>query len=250
MDEWVEKVNTADFIPNDPISIPKRFTKLQDIEIMGLWVAVLSWGQRPVILQNASKLIEWMGNEPHRFVLEHKDADLKPFTTFVHRTFNGTDALYLIDFFKRFYSENDSLEVLFSEGIEDSLDIGPGLEAFHQAYFKPDWAPLRSAKHFPAPSKGSACKRLNMFLRWMVRKDHSGIDFGLWRRIKPSQLLCPLDFHSIATAQSLNLLNRTGADWKSALELTSNLRLLDANDPVKYDYALYGLGILARHGKL
>ncbi len=250
LDEWTLRVNTPDFIPNDPISIPKRFSLLQDIEIMGLWVAVLAWGQRPVILKNASKLIDWMGGEPYRFILNHKPDDLKPFASFVHRTFNGTDALYLIDFLKRFYSENQSLEILFSKGVPDYPNIGPGLEAFNQAYFKPDWAPERSRKHFPTPSKGSACKRLNMFLRWMVRKDGSGVDFGLWNNIRPAQLICPLDIHSQATAKSLGLINRDAHNWKAAIELTENLSLLNPDDPVKYDFALYGLGILARHGNL
>lgn len=250
LNHWVKEVNHEGFIANDPISVPKQFSCLQDIEIMGLWTAVLSWGQRPVILVNAQKLIHWMGGEPYKFILHHKESDLKPFSGFVHRTFNGTDALYFIDFFKRYYAEKESLEDLFAGPINGLSDISLGLQAFHKAFFFPEWAPKRTTKHIPTPLSGSACKRLNMFLRWLVRNDLSGVDFGLWKKIKPSQLVCPLDIHSENTARQLQLLSEPKPNWKAALQLTKNLKLIDEEDPVKYDFALYGLGILMRHGKL
>lgn len=244
LDEWVERYNTPSFIEDDPISIPHLFTRKQDIEIMGFWAATLAWGQRKTIINKSKELIALMGNSPYEFVLNHKDEDLKAFEKFVHRTFNATDALYFIDFFKRWYSTHNSLEQAFSQGMQkNDLTIENGLNHFRKTFFEVDYAPQRTGKHIASPDRNSACKRINMFLRWMVRKDDKGVDFGIWKEIKASQLVCPLDVHVERVARGLGLLKRKPTDWHAALELTQELRSFDKEDPVKYDFALFGMGV-------
>lgn len=242
LDKQVSKYNKPSFIEKDPISIPHQFKDQKDIEIMGLLTAILSWGQRKTIIAKCKELIYRMNNEPYNFVMNHTDEDLKGLEGFKHRTFNDTDLLYFIDFFHRHYSENESLESAFiPEGgfttVEDSLIH------FEKEFFNHENAPKRSRKHVASPARGSACKRLNMFLRWMVRKDKNGVDFGIWKQIPMSDLICPIDLHVERTARKLMLITRKPVDWLTAIELTESLRKLDANDPVKYDFALFGLSL-------
>jgi len=241
LDEKFAFFNHPRFIEHDPIQIPHSFSRLQDKEIMGFWVAILAWGQRKTILQNAQKLIDLMDGVPYEFILQHNETDLKRFESFKHRTFQYPDTLYFIDFFKRHYSHTISLESAFTIGLsEGDLSIENGLNGFYNYFFDSEWSPERTKKHIASPLKNSACKRINMFLRWMVRKDQAGVDFGLWNTIKPSQLVCPLDVHAMRTAGQLGLMKEEKANWKTALALTNSLRKLD---PVKYDFALYGMGI-------
>ena len=240
LDAKVEQFNRPAFIPNDPISIPHRFQKKQDIEISGLFAATLAWGQRKTIINNCNRLMDWMDNAPHEFILHHKEEDLKKFLGFKHRTFNTTDLLYFIEFLSWYYSNYISLEDAF---VVPGDTVEPGLVNFHDLFFSlPDF-PKRTIKHVSTPARKSACKRINMYLRWMVRSDNKGVDFGIWKKIKPSQLICPCDVHVDRVARKLKLIRRKQVDWQTALELTANLRLLDPVDPVKYDFALFGLGV-------
>lgn len=245
LDEQVELFNQPGFIENDPISIPHQYTLRQDIEITGFWAAVLAWGQRVTIINKCNELFEMMDNAPYQFILHHQESDLKPFTRFKHRTFNATDTLYFIHWLNTFYTSHDSLEEAFISGMDaQATDIGGGLVRFHQSFFDLPEAPQRTRKHIATPLRKSACKRLNMFLRWMVRHDDHGVDFGLWSKIKPSQLVCPCDLHVDRVARRFQLITRKGTDWQTALELTANLKKYDPVDPVKYDFALFGLGVL------
>ncbi|WP_374951765.1 TIGR02757 family protein [Mucilaginibacter sp.] len=249
LDQKVGQYNRPEFIANDPISIPHLFTKQQDIEIMGFWAATLAWGQRVTIINKCKELIALMDGAPHDFIINHEEPDLKKLLHFKHRTFNDIDTLYFILFFRQHYERFESLEDAFvpagtpkNWGAEDALN-------HFRSYFisLPDF-PNRTKKHVSSPSKKSTCKRLNMFLRWMVRKDDQGVDFGIWKRLKPSELICPCDLHVDRVARKLKLISRTQTDWQTALELTQNLRELDPLDPVKYDFALFGLGIEERWG--
>ncbi len=242
LDEQVAVYNKPDFIPNDPISIPHAFTLKQDVEIMGLFASILAWGQRKTILNKCRELTDRMGGKPYDFILNHTSADLKMLEGFKHRTFNDTDALYMVDFLHHHYQENDSLEDAFLNAGK-FVSIEESLKTFHEKVFAAEYAPRRSRKHISTPAKKSTCKRLNMYLRWMVRKDDCGVDFGNWDRIPQSRLICPIDVHVDRTARQLGLVERPQTDWLTALELTDNLRKLDADDPVKYDFALFGLSV-------
>ncbi len=247
LDEMVDKYNRKDFIANDPICIPHSFTKKQDIEIMGFWSAVLAWGQRVTIINKSKVLIELMDGSPYEFITQHQDQDLKRFEKFVHRTFNYTDTLYFIHFFKDYYSKHDSLEWAFSNSInKDASSVENGLIDFHKLFFSLSDFPERTKKHIPTPLRKSACKRINMFLRWMVRKDDKGVDFGIWNKINSYQLVCPCDLHVDRVGRKLGLITRKQTDWQTALELTQSLKQFDAQDPVKYDFALFGMGIEER----
>lgn len=244
LERLVDKYNQPEFIENDPISIPHQFSKLQDIEIIGFWVAMLAWGQRVTIINKSKELLHLMDNAPYDFILNYEESDLKPFLKWKHRTFQPTDTLYFLDFFKRFYTENDSLELAFAKHLDDFDEhVGKALAGFHNQFFDHENAPKRTQKHVATPVRKSTCKRLNMFLRWMVRDDDKGVDFGLWKRIKPSQLLMPLDVHVDRVARKFNLIERKQTDWKTVLELTERLKQFDGNDPVKYDFALFGYGL-------
>lgn len=232
--------NNVNFIETDPIYIPHQFTKKEDIEIAGFFAAILAWGQRPVIIKNSLKLMKWMDNAPHEFILNHKQEDLKPFYDFKHRTFNGEDCLFLIERLQNIYQKHDSLENAFFPG--KIINIPENISEFKKLVFQ-EYPNIRTTKHIADPLKGSSAKRLNMFLRWMIRKDKSGVDFGIWEKASPADLYCPLDVHSGRVARKLGLLTRKQSDWKAVNELTINLRKLDPNDPVKYDYSLFGLGI-------
>lgn len=244
LDEKSNQYNQVSFIENDPISIPHLFSAKKDREIIGFFAATLAWGQRKTIISKCKELVERFGNEPYRFIMEHSDRDLKNLLGFKHRTFNDTDLLYFVSFLHHHYTIYDSLEDAFLNG-GMFISIEKSLISFEQAFFNHPDAPARTRKHVATPARNSACKRLNMFLRWMVRTDSNGVDFGLWKRIPQSELICPVDLHVDRTARGLGLITRKQTDWKTAIELTENLRLLDPDDPVKYDYALFGLSVSA-----
>ena len=236
--------NQPDFIKDDPICIPHMFSKRQDIEIMGFFASVFAWGQRGTIIQKCKDLIARFGDTPYDFIVNHTENELKQLLHFKHRTFNDTDLLYFVSFLKYWYQQNDSLESAFTHRLgKKDLTIENGLNGFRELFFSLHEVPQRTVKHIASPAQHSACKRLNMYLRWMVRSGKTGVDFGLWKTIKPSQLVCPLDIHVQRVATKLGLLQRTQSDWKAAIELTKNLRRLDPKDPVKYDFALFGLGV-------
>ncbi len=245
LDEKVDTYNRPDFITLDPISIPHQYTKKQDIEITGLWAAILAWGQRPTIINKCRELFGLMDNAPHDFILHHQEQDLKPFLNFKHRTFNATDTLYFIAWFRAYYQKHDSLEDAFLVSLYHDT-VEEGLIRFHNSFFDLPDAPQRTRKHIATPARNSACKRMNMFLRWMVRKDDCGVDFGVWSKIKAQQLICPCDLHVDRVARKLGLITRKQTDWKTALELTEQLRRFDPQDPVKYDFALFGLGVVEK----
>lgn len=245
LDEKAEYYNQPAFIESDPVSIPHLFSKKQDIEISGFFAAVFAWGQRKTIINKSRELLGMMDNAPCDFILNHSDKELKAIENFKHRTFNATDALYFIHFLKYYYSENESLEDLFL--VHDKNDpVENGLIKFHESFFSLPDAPRRTRKHIPSPNRKSTCKRLNMYLRWMVRKDQAGVDFGIWSKIKMKDLICPIDVHVDRVARRLSLIRRKQTDWLTAVELTENLKKLDPEDPVKYDYALFGLGVIEK----
>ena len=243
----VDEYNTVEFIANDPISIPHQFSKKQDIEIAAFFASIFAWGNRIIIINKCKELLQRMDNAPYDFVLYHQESDLKRLLYFKHRTFNDTDLLYFIQFFRGHYSKNLSLESAFA-GNTNKKDqtIEAALNGFYKYFFSFPPLPERTKKHIAAPIKNSSCKRLNMFLRWMVRNDNKGVDFGLWKELKPSQLVCPIDLHVARVARRFNLLERKQTDWLAALELTQNLKRFDPMDPVKYDFALFGLGVIEK----
>ncbi|EMR02696.1 TIGR02757 family protein [Cesiribacter andamanensis] len=244
LDQKAERYNQPDFIPNDPICIPHAFSNPADIEISGLFAAVLAWGRRATIIAKCRELMARMDGAPHAFLLNHSEEELKGLLGFCHRTFNDTDLLYFIHFLSWYYRQHNSLEWAFWQGMQsDSASVEGGLIHFHELFFSLPDAPQRSRKHIATPARNSACKRLNMYLRWMVRSDDKGVDFGLWKNIQPHQLVCPCDVHVERVARSLGLITRKDSSWQTAMELTGHLRQLDPQDPVRYDFALFGLGI-------
>ena len=244
LDKKVAQFNQPGFIKNDPVQIPHQFKKKQDIEIAGLFAAVLAWGQRVTIIGKSKELLTRMDNAPHDFMLHHQESDLKRFESFRHRTFNGSDTLYFIEFLSSFYKANDSLESAFIAPCTSAQEpIEQGLIQFNKLFFSLPHYPQRTRKHISTPERKSACKRINMYLRWMVRNDQQGVDFGIWKNISPSVLICPCDLHVERVARKLKMVKRKQMDWLTAIELTQSLRKLDPKDPVKYDFALFGLGI-------
>ncbi len=242
LDEKVKVYNTPSFIKNDPITIPHSYTHKQDIEIAGLFSATLAWGNRTTIINSCRKLMQLMDNAPYDFVTQHNETDLRSFLQFVHRTFKATDLLYFISFLRRHYAVSNTLEDAFVPGARyTEVNTGAALIHYHN-YFFAEEHPERTRKHVATPVRNSACKRLNMYLRWMVRKDRQGVDFGIWKKIKPHQLICPLDVHVARVAYRLNLIPTEKADWKNAVALTEQLKQLNPADPAVYDYALFGLG--------
>jgi len=245
LDKKVDEYNQPFFIDPDPISIPHAFSKQQDIEIAGFFAAMFAWGNRKSIIMKARSLMELMDNAPHDFCLHHTEKDLKRLKHFKHRTFNTTDLFYFIEFFKHHYTKHESLERAFTNRWnKDSLNVEQAIAGFHDYFFSLKDAPARTRKHVSTPERKSACKRINMYLRWMVRKDKAGVDFGLWKEISPHQLVMPLDLHVIRVAKQFELLSRNATDWQAAIELTEQLKQFDAKDPVKYDFALFGLGVM------
>ena len=276
LDAKVIQYNQPSFIENDPVCIPHRFQLKQDIEIAAFFAAILAWGQRKTIINKCTELFDRMDNAPYDFMMHHQDDDLKRLLGFKHRTFNDTDLLYFVAFFHHHYQSSDTLETAFipphlrreaaflpeylEEGsvaimelsssacfagdlLQPPIDVEQSLNNFRSYFFSlPDF-PRRTIKHVSAPSQKSTCKRLNMFLRWMVRQDQCGVDFGLWTTLKPKDLICPCDVHVDRVARRLNLIHRKQTDWLTALELTAALRQFDPLDPIKYDFALFGLGV-------
>ena len=246
LDSKIKLYNKPAFITQDPVCIPHAFAKKQDREIAGLFAAVLAWGNRTTIINNARRLMGWMDNAPHDFIVNHVDTDLKPFVHFAHRTFNATDLLYFIEFLQYHYRQHDSLEDAFVPGkTYKEATVEQALVHFHDQFFSIEH-PERTRKHIATPARGSACKRINMYLRWMVRKDNNGVDMGLWKKIKPHQLVCPPDVHVASVAARLGLLDNTRSNWANALLLTERLRALNPADPAVYDYALFGIGMAER----
>ncbi|MET0394667.1 MAG: TIGR02757 family protein [Chitinophagaceae bacterium] len=243
----VDLYDQPSFIAADPICIPHLFSKKQDIEIAGFFAALFAWGNRTTIIQKARELMQLMDMAPHAFITGCTEHDLKKLLAFKHRTFNTTDLLYFIDFLKFHYTGQPSLETAFTQWMDKrDRDTEKALTGFHHYFFSLEDAPARTRKHIATPEKGSTCKRLSMFLRWMVRRDSAGVDFGLWANISPSQLICPIDLHVARVASRFGLLQRRQTDWQAALELTARLRLFDKKDPVKYDFALFGLGVIEK----
>ena len=238
--------NRKNFIETDPISIPHQFSSKEDIEIAGFIAATIAWGQRVTILKNANEILRRMDFSPHHFILNFKPSELSVFDHFVHRTFNSDDLKVFLFSLQRIYKKYGSLESLPAQFVRTGdTEMSQTISLWRKEFFKVKHLP-RTLKHFPDPLKGSAAKRLNMYLRWMVRKDDNRIDFGLWKSISPAILTCPLDVHSGRVARKLGLLTRTQDDWKAAAELTEKLKTFDPSDPVKYDFALFGLGVFEK----
>lgn len=241
LDEKVYQYNKTDFIETDPIQVPHSYTAKEDIEIAGFLAATIAWGNRKMIISNAKKLMGLMGDSPYDFIMTHEEHQLERFTVFVHRTFNATDCTCFIKSLRHIYTRHGGLEAAFERFAEPG-SLQKSISEFKKAFFETEHEP-RTQKHISDPMSGSAAKRINMFLRWMVRNDNAGVDFGIWKSLSPSQLSCPLDVHSGNVARKLGLLTRKQNDAKTLLELDTQLRLMDKNDPVKYDFALFGLGV-------
>ena len=238
--------NNKKFIESDPISIPRKFTKKQDIEIAAFLAATIAWGNRQSIINNANKLMQLMDFDPHQFVCQATAKDIKRFSKFVHRTFNGEDCMFFIQSLKHLYSQHPSLEAVFTKGMQPADEtIKNGLISFRESFFTIPH-PARTHKHVSNPLKNSSSKRLCMFLRWMVRSDKAGVDFGIWKNIAPAQLCLPLDLHTGNVSRKLGLLKRSQNDWQAVEEVTALLRQFDPKDPVKYDFALFGLGVFEK----
>ncbi|HYW96815.1 MAG TPA: TIGR02757 family protein [Bacteroidales bacterium] len=243
LEEYYDYFNRVTFIPDDPISVPHRYEMKQDIEIAGFLTAVIAWGQRPVIIRNATWLVDSMPDGPYQFIMNATDSQLMHFSGFSHRTFNGTDCLFFLRSLQNIYRHYHGLEGVFSDGYRQYGNIPAAIRHFRNIFFSIPF-PERTLKHIPNLDKNAAAKRINMFLRWMVRRDDRGVDFGLWEHIPSSALYIPLDVHSGRVARELGLLQRKQNDWRAVNELTLRLRKFDRNDPVKYDYALFGPGVL------
>lgn len=239
LDSKVAEYNNKRFVAKDPICVPHRFTQKQDIEISAFFAATFAWGNRSTIINKTNELIALMDNSPYAFIQNHREADLKRFLPFVHRTFNAHDALYFIRFLAFHYEKSDSLETAFAINKADNMK--EKLINFRDYFFSLEHL-QRTEKHISTPAKNSACKRLNMFLRWMVRNDSNGVDFGIWKNIKMNELVCPLDVHVCNVAYRLGLLENTKSNWKNAEVLTNVFKEFDSHDPARYDFALFALG--------
>lgn len=244
LDAKVEEYNHPRFLEDDPLQVPHRFTQKEDIEISAFLTATIAWGNRKSIINNATRLMELMGHTPHDFIMNHSEKDLEHLSPFVHRTFNNVDLGYFVTSLRNIYSNHGGLETVFTR-LQTKNSMQPAISRFKEVFFELPHE-QRTQKHVSDPNKGSAAKRINMFLRWMVRNNSTGVDFGLWKGIEPAKLSCPLDVHSGNVARKLKLLKRKQNDAKALLELDKNLRKLDANDPVKYDFALFGLGVFEK----
>ncbi len=244
LDIKVVEYNNPKFIESDPIQIPHKFTLKEDIEIAGFLTATIAWGNRKMIIKNAEKMMELLGNSPYDFILNYKQHHLDSFDGFVHRTFNSLDAVYFVKALQHIYKNHNGLESVFSKH-STKTTTQPAIHKLKELFFEIPHLE-RTKKHISDPLKGSAAKRINMFLRWMVRNDAAGVDFGIWNTISPSILSCPLDIHSGNVARKLNLLKRKQNNAKALAELDTSLRKMDKNDPVKYDFALFGLGVFEK----
>jgi len=242
LDKYYEQFNCIDFIENDPISIAHKFTRKEDIEIAGFLSATLAWGNRKAIIKSGNQLISWMDNSPYDFIRNSTENDLRPFEDFKYRTFNGIDCLFFLKSLKNIYTKHGGLEPVFTSAYTKDSSIKDAIINFRKVFFEIP-SPERTQKHVANPNKNSASKRINMFLRWMVRKDNNEVDFGIWNNIKPQDLMLPLDVHTGTIAREFGLLCRKQNDWKALEELMTKLRLFDPTDPVKYDFALFGIGV-------
>ncbi|NQU55300.1 MAG: TIGR02757 family protein [Bacteroidetes bacterium] len=240
LDEKVKKFNRPFFIETDPIQVPRKFTLKGDIEIAGFLTATIAWGNRTSIIKNAEKLMSLMGNQPHDFILNASNSEINRMEHFVHRTFNGNDCIYFIHSLKNIYRNHGGLQTVFENGFQNELSVKSSLSYFYEIFFETSGE--RTRKHISNVQKGSSGKRLNMFLRWMVRNDRSGVDFGIWEGILQSELMLPLDVHTGNVGRKLEILQRKSNDWKAVEEITNTLRKFDSSDPIKYDFALFGLG--------
>jgi uncharacterized protein (TIGR02757 family) len=277
LEKKVIEYNHPSFIAKDPVSVPHRFSNMQDIEIAGLFAAVFAWGNRTTIVRKSNELLKGMDDAPFDFIKNHGTTDLKRFLHFKHRTFNSADLFYFIRFLKSHYTQNNSLESAFLPGDFTRIKINglnaviknPGknkletlsnsdicgdnefarkaLSTFYRRFFSLKNAPERTKKHIASPDRNSTCKRLNMYLRWMVRQDNNGVDFGIWKKISAADLICPVDLHVARVARGFGLITRKQTDWQTAMELTMALREMDKTDPVKYDFALFGLGVMEKY---
>lgn len=277
LEKKVLEYNHPSFIAKDPVSVPHRFSKMQDIEIAGLFAAVFAWGNRTTIVRKSNELMKGMDDAPFDFIKNHGNTDLKRILHFKHRTFNSTDLLYFIRFLKSHYKKNNSLESAFLPGEMTGIKFNrfnaviknsgkyqqerlsnadlhgenefarKALSIFYKRFFSLKNAPERTKKHIASPDRNSTCKRLNMYLRWMVRQDENGVDFGIWKKISAADLICPVDLHVARVARGFGLITRKQTDWQTAMELTSALREMDKTDPVKFDFALFGLGIMEKY---
>lgn len=241
LDEKVIQYNTRDFIDSDPVQIPHLFSQKEDIEIAGFLAATIAWGNRKMIIKNAHRMMELMGNTPYDFVLSHQEKDLNDLESFVHRTFNGQDFIVFVKGLQHIYKNHNGLEAVFAQN-QEPFSMQKSIHEFKKLFFNVPHTP-RTQKHISDPLNNSAAKRINMFLRWMVRQDNKGVDLGIWKSISAATLSCPLDVHSGNVARKLGLLHRKQNDAKALAELDTQLRILDPNDPVKYDFALFGLGV-------
>ncbi len=244
VDEKVEKYNQPVFIETDPIQVPKQFSEKENIEIAGFLSATIAWGNRPAIIKNALRLMSLMENQPYDFVTQASPEEMKRLQKFVHRTFNGDDCIYFIRSLRNIYQNHEGLESVFEKGFKLDFSVKSSLAYFYSVFFELDGE--RTRKHISNVQKGASAKRLNMFLRWMVREDKRGVDFGLWKGIQASKLMLPLDVHTGNTGRKLGLLQRKSNDWKAVEEITAALQKFDPNDPVKYDFALFGLGVFEK----
>lgn len=244
LDEKVELYNNPNFIESDPIQIPHSYSLKEDIEIAGFLAATIAWGNRKMIINNARKLMNIMGNTPYDFIMTHTENDLEKLDDFVHRTFNSIDAVTFIKALKNVYQSHNGLEKVFAKNSEVNSNQ-KSISEFKKVFFEIPHQ-QRTTKHISDPLNNSAAKRINMFLRWMIRNDNKGVDFGIWKTISPASLSCPLDVHSGNVARKLGLLTRKQNDAKALFELDTNLRKFDPNDPVKYDFALFGLGVFEK----
>lgn len=244
LDEKVMQYNRPGFIESDPIQVAKHFTVKQDIEIAAFLTATISWGNRPAIIKNALRMMELLGNSPYDFVLNASENETARLQNFVHRTFNGNDLIYFIRSLQNIYYNHEGLQGTFEKGFRNSGTVHGALEYFHDVFFQ--LGGERTRKHVSNVEKGASAKRLNMFLRWMCRNDKAGVDFGLWKRIPQSELMLPLDLHTGNVGRKLGLLQRRSNDWKAVDEITTALRKFDPVDPIKYDFALFGLGVFEK----
>lgn len=241
LDTKVSQYNNTKFIDNDPIQIPHLYTIKEDIEISAFLTATIAWGNRKMIIKNANKMMQLLGNSPYDFIMNHNNSDLERLDGFVHRTFNAEDFKYFIKALNNIYSNYGGMETVFNNNV-NQYSIQPAIHEFKRIFFSLEHE-KRTEKHVGDPFKGSACKRINMMLRWLVRQDNAGVDFGIWKSISPSILSCPLDVHSGNVARKLGLLKRKQNDAKALALLDQALRKLDPNDPVKYDFALFSIGV-------
>ena len=244
LDEKVVQYNTLDFIESDPVQIPHLFSQKEDIEIAGFLSATIAWGNRKMIIKNSHKMMDLMGNAPYDFVMSHTDNDLKRLDTFVHRTFNGQDFASFIKSIKNIYENHNGLEFVYAQN-QEAQTMQNSISEFKKTFFEIPHQ-YRTQKHISDPLNNSAAKRINMYLRWMVRQDSKGVDLGIWKSISPASLSCPLDVHSGNVARKLGMLTRKQNDGRALAELDIKLREFDANDPVKYDFALFGLGVFEK----